>query len=110
MSRARASASQTSRLAAIGGLAVAALALWLGGVPGVVYLALLALTMAPGLPIGWRLFGMHPAGWVSGALVGYILSTLAFWTAIRFGAATPVGFATAWLLLTIATFALAWKS
>jgi len=106
--RAGASASQASRLAAIGALALAALAFWLGGVAGVAYLALLALTMAPGLPIGWRLFGTHPAGWVSGALIGYILSTLAFWVAIRAGLPVPLPltFGLAWALLAGATFGL----
>lgn len=90
----------------LAGAVVTGLALWLGGTGGVLYLALLALTMAPGLPLGWRLFGRHPAGWVAGAAIGYILSTLAFWLAIRLGLATPIGFVIAWLLTTLATFML----
>jgi hypothetical protein len=50
------------------------------------------------------LFGRHPAGWVAGAAIGYILSTLAFWLAIRLGTAGPVGFAVAWAAVTATTF------
>ena len=82
-------------------LSVTALAIWFGGPAGLLYLALFALTALPGLPVGWRLFGRaHPAGWVAGALVGYGLTTLAFWLPIRLGAAHLVSFVTVWLAVT----------
>ena len=67
-----------------------------------IYLA----AVAPGIPIGLRLFGArHAAGWVSGALIGYGLTQLALWAVIVLDLASTVAFVAAWLLLTIATTA-----
>lgn len=81
------------------------LVLWFGGWAGLAYFGLYALALAPGLPIGWRLFGRrHPAGWVAGALIGYGLTALTLWVPIRLGAARPAVFLAAWLLLVAATW------
>ena len=57
-------------------LALVALTLWCGGPRGIAYLVVYGLALLPGLPIGWRLFGRGPTGWVAGALVGYGLTAL----------------------------------
>jgi hypothetical protein len=84
-------------------LSVTALTLWFGGLRGEVYLALYCLTLIPGLPVGWMLFGRRqPAGWVAGLAIGYGLTALAFWVPVRLGNPQPWEFALAWLLLTAA--------
>jgi hypothetical protein len=78
------------------------LVLWCGGPRGLIYVGLYALTLLPGLPIGWRLFGRdQPAGWVGGAFIGYGLTALAFWAAIRIGSPHPLFFALMWLAVTV---------
>ena len=63
----------------------------------VLYIVIFALAAAPGLPLGFALFGRrHAAGWIAGALFGYVLTSLAIWSAIRLGVPTPLGFAAAW--------------
>lgn len=76
------------------------------------YAVLYAAAAFPGLPLGWRLFGRHhPAGWISGALMGYAISACAIWTAIRAGIPSAVAFAVAWGLLSRVTwYALARRS
>ena len=65
-----------------------------------IYLA----AVAPGIPIGLRIFGArHPAGWISGALIGYGLTQLALWAVIVLDLASTTAFIAAWLLLTIVT-------
>lgn len=65
-----------------------------------IYVVLYLLVCLPGLPVGWRIFGRRqPLGWVAGAFAGYALSALAFWVPARLGAAHPIAFAVAWLLL-----------
>jgi hypothetical protein len=82
-------------------LSVIALTLWFGGLRGEVYLALYCLTLIPGLPVGWMLFGRRqPAGWVAGLAIGYGLTALAFWVPVRLGHARPWEFALVWLLVT----------
>ena len=60
---------------------VAGLAWMLGnGAAGLGYVGLYGLLLAPGLPIGFWLFGRaHAAGWIAGALIGYGLSALVLW-------------------------------
>ncbi len=94
------SSRQVNILAATFALLLLALVAWCGGPAGLAYLGLYALALVPGLPLGWRLFGrQHPAGWVSGAMVGYGFTCIAFWVPIRAHiAATPV-FALLWALV-----------
>ena len=94
-------AAAAALAAAVGGLSA-----WLGGgLGGVLYLALYLLALVPGLPVGFALFGRrHAAGWIAGALSGYILTALAIWAVIIAGAAGTVGFALAWSAVTVATW------
>lgn len=73
------------------------------------YALLYAAAAIPGLPLGWRLFGRHhPAGWISGALLGYALTALAIWVVIRAGIPSALGFLVAWgLLCRVTWYALA---
>ena len=69
-------------------------------IAGLVYAAVYLLALAPGLPLGFALFGRrHPAGWTSGALLGYALTSLALWAPIRLGVPSILTFAAAWLLV-----------
>jgi hypothetical protein len=70
-----------------------------------VYAAAYALALAPGLPLGFALFGRrHPAGWVAGGLLGYVLTALALWAPIRLGIPSLFTFVVAWAIAA----ALAW--
>jgi hypothetical protein len=87
------------------GISFLALVTWCGGARGLVYAALYGVALVPGLPIGWRLFGRrHPAGWVSGAIVGYGLTSLALWLPIRLGYPASWAFVIAWAAVTIAAW------
>jgi hypothetical protein len=87
-------------LAAITGAAVVAGLGVASGVPGVLYAVIYTLAVLPGVPLGMALFGRrHPAGWISGALIGYGLTQLALWAVIVSGGASTAGFAAAWLVL-----------
>lgn len=93
----------STRLVATGfGLLLASvivLAAVFGGWAGLAYLALWCAATAPGLPLGWALFGRrHAAGWVTGLCLGYATSCLTIWAAIFTGFPTVSGFAVAWLL------------
>jgi len=71
------------------------------------YGALYLLTLLPGLPVGWWVFGRQsPLGWVAGALAGYALSALAFWVPAWLGWPHPPAFLAAWLCLAAATWRL----
>ena len=90
------------------GTGITALALWFGGAAGLAYLILYVLTLLPGVPIGWRLFGRrNPAGWVAGALIGYALSAIAVWVPMFFGVANRVTFVIVWLALTVVIWLIA---
>jgi hypothetical protein len=42
---------------------------------GVLYAAIYLLALVPGMPLGFALFGRrHAAGWLAGALFGYVLT------------------------------------
>lgn len=80
----------------LGGLA------WLfaGGPAGWLYALVYAAAVAPGLPLGFALFGRrHGAGWIGGALLGYGVTQLALWAVIASGFAAPAAFVAAWLVL-----------
>ena len=99
------SSRQVTILAATFALLLLALVAWCGGPVGIAYAALYALALAPGLPVGWRVFGRgHPAGWVCGALIGYGLTCIALWVPIRGGIVALPAFAVAWIV----TAGLAW--
>ena len=89
-------------------IAVLGLAAILGGpVRGPLYVLLYALWTLPGLPLGFALFGVrHPVAWVSGAVLGYALTALAFWVPIALGVAGVASFAIAWILIAALTWLL----
>src|SRR5438045_3010630 len=63
-------------------LVIVALVWKLGGGTGVAYASVLILATVPGLPLGLRSFGSrHPAAWLTGAICGYGLSSIAVWVA-----------------------------
>ena len=72
-----------------------------GGPAGWAYLALYALTSAPGLPIGFALFGRrHAAGWVAGALIGYALTAVILWVTVQARAPQAWAAIAAWTVVT----------
>src|SRR5205823_5389114 len=76
-----------------------------GGPAGLGYLAIYALAVAPGLPIGIVLFGRtHAAAFICGALLGYGLTQLTIWAVIVAGLASAPAFVAAWAVLTVATW------
>ena len=70
------------------------------------YLLLYVLATVPGWPLGRALFGRHFAAWVTGALLGYGLTCVAFWVVIALHADSAAAFTAAWA----ATAALAWAA
>jgi hypothetical protein len=67
------------------------------------YAVLYLLAAAVGLPLGFALFGRgHPAGWIAGALIGYVLTAVAVWVPIRLGLASPFAFMIAWAVASVA--------
>lgn len=76
---------------------VAGCAWTVGGGPALLYVLLFALSGVPGLPVGFTLFGArHPAGWISGLLVGYALTSFALWVPVAAGAASTLAFVAGW--------------
>lgn len=72
----------------------------IGGVMGVVYLALCVASLVPGLPVGFLLFGRrHPAGWVAGALAGYVMTAMAIWLAVVVGATSAGAMTSVWFVV-----------
>lgn len=80
---------------------VTVIGLWLAGGGGaLLYGVLFIIAVAPGLPLGFALFGWrHPAAWIAGALMGYGLTQLTLWAVIAAGVPSPLTFAVAWLFL-----------
>ena len=60
------------------------------------YLLFWAAAASPGLPIGLRMFGNRPLGWVAGLAIGYTASCLTFWAVLAIGAASASVFAGVW--------------
>lgn len=78
---------------------VIGLVLLIGGPAGVGYLLLLALTTLPGLPLGFALFGRrHAGGWIAGMLLGYAITSFAWWAVVFFQLVSTVAFVAAWLV------------
>ena len=65
---------------------------------------LYVLATLPGWPLGRALFGTHPAAWVSGALMGYALTCLAFWAVLALHIGSAITFVIAWALISAATW------
>ena len=81
-------------------------------IAGLVYVLLYVAAAVPGLPIGWRMFGRDNAtGWVAGAIVGYTVTALAIWIAIRGGIPSGLAFVAMWGLFSLATWlAVDWRA
>jgi hypothetical protein len=72
------------------------------------YAAIFALALVPGLPLGFAVFGRrHLAGWICGAALGYALTALALWIPIRLGAPGLYMFAAAWAMATTVSWLVA---
>jgi len=89
--------------ASIAFAASVALTLWaLAGLTGFGYLALFLITCAPGLPLGFALFGRrHIASWLTGIVFGYALTSLVWWVVVFAGRASTTSFAVAWAAATL---------
>ena len=67
-----------------------------------IYAIVFALACAPGLPLGFALFGRrHAAGWIAGAVLGYALTALAIWAPIFLGVPSAATFVGAWVAVTV---------
>ncbi len=78
-----------------------AAAAWMlaNGPAGWLYLLLYAAAVAPGLPLGFALFGRdHAGGWIAGVLAGYALISFAVWAAIALRVPSALAFAFAWII------------
>ncbi len=60
------------------------------------YLLFWAAAAAPGVPLGLRLFGRQPLGWIAGLAIGYTASCIAFWGVLAGGIASGSAFAAVW--------------
>ena len=88
-------------LATIVGLFVAA------GPGAILYGVVFVVAVAPGIPVGFALFGRrHPAAWIAGALIGYGLTQLTLWAVIAARVPGPLPFAAAWILVLAASIVL----
>ena len=71
----------------------------------VLYIAIYAIALIAGLPLGFALFGRrHPAGWICGAVIGYALTAFAIWLPIDVGRASGVPFDLAWMATELLVF------
>lgn len=88
-------------LAAVLLVSALTIVIWLSaGAAGLLYAMIYALAVAPGLPIGFALFGRrHGAGWISGILFGYGILQLTLWAVISARLAHAPVFVLAWALL-----------
>ena len=72
------------------------------------YFVIYLLAIVPGLPLGFALFGRrHAAGWVAGALFGYMLTSLAIWAGVFARMPSALVFAGAWVVVTVLAWLLA---
>jgi hypothetical protein len=77
----------------------------IGGASAWIYLLIYLLALAPGVPIGFALFGrQHAGGWIAAAVIGYALSAFALWAPIAAGISSFVTFVVSWTLVS----ALSW--
>ena len=80
----------------------------IGGIRGFGYFALLVLTAVPGLPLGFALFGKrHVISLLTGATLGYAITSLAWWAVVFFGYPSAWAFVDAWVLAALASWAVA---
>jgi hypothetical protein len=86
-----------------------AFAVWvIAGVSGLAYALLFVAVCAPGLPLGFALFGRgHGAGWIAGMLLGYATISLAWWAVVFTGHPSTLAFAAAWAIAALGAWAFA---
>ena len=60
------------------------------------YLLFWAAAAVPGVPLGLRLFGRRPLGWISGLAIGYTTSCIAVWGVLTARATSGPIFAGVW--------------
>ena len=78
------------------------------GAAGLLYVLIFALAAVPGVPLGFTLFGSRqPAGWIAGALLGYVLTSFAIWVPIAVGRPSRAAFALVWLVTLTVSYSLA---
>ena len=78
------------------------------GAAGLLYVLIFALAAVPGVPLGFTLFGSRqPAGWIAGALLGYVLTSFAIWVPIAVGRPSRAAFALVWLVTLAVSYSLA---
>ncbi|HEX5475560.1 MAG TPA: hypothetical protein VFX12_12950 [Vicinamibacterales bacterium] len=85
--------------AALLAAAVVATTVVSAGAAGVLYLVVFALALAPGLPLGWRLFGRTWPGWIAGGLLGYFLTAIVIWGAIAAHVPSALVICAGWIVL-----------
>jgi hypothetical protein len=88
------------------------IAAWIvgAGAAGWLYLLFYAIAVSPGLAAGFALFGRSPAGWISGAAIGYALTAVVLWAVIAGGAPSAPLFGVAWCALAAMSWVLARRS
>jgi hypothetical protein len=89
-------------------VSIAAVVWIIGGLGGALYFLLLALAVAPGLPLGFALFGRaHAAGWIAGLLLGYALTSIAWWAVVYARFHSGAAFIAAWAVTGLAAWVIA---
>jgi hypothetical protein len=84
----------------IAAAAIGLLVPFVAGPPGVAYAPFWALAALPGVPLGLRITGRHPAGWIIGLAVGYATTCLVIWGLIEAEVMSRAALAAAWVLET----------
>ncbi|HEU4934954.1 MAG TPA: hypothetical protein VFT39_00775 [Vicinamibacterales bacterium] len=86
-------------------IALLGFAWMIGGAGAWMYLLIYLLALAPGLPLGFALFGRHhAAGWIAAAIIGYALTAFAIWMPIAARKPSVVTFAASWVLVSALSF------
>jgi hypothetical protein len=81
-------------------IALAGSAWLIGGAGAWTYLIIYLLALAPGVPIGFALFGRHHAGgWIAAAVIGYALTAFALWAPIAAGIPSFIPFVASWIVV-----------
>ena len=100
-------ASSANLPAAFFSLSLLLVVWWSAGPGGLLYAAVYALAVAPGLPAGFALFGQrHAAGWIAGILLGYGALQLTLWAIIASRLASGPVFVLGWGLLALGAWRL----
>jgi len=78
------------------------------GTTGLLYAVIYSIAVAPGLALGWALFGRrHAAAWIGGALLGYGFTQLSLWLPIALDWASTAAFLLVWAIVSVLQLAIA---